>query len=469
MELLNRKTARHYYSDPLLGNLLGAVFGKYKGLNGVRGNARIIVHSQSEAERLQDYFGDRVKQLITVGTEIEVPLTIIAEELKRGYELTIPDLYEVLYGTQLLTKREQKELKLFNWTNLFAKVEQDFINEFNISDSDLDEFIQMTFNWFQRMETGEAKGYKVLRYAFDKGTNVYFDLYHCLSALWHLFMRKDQMFGEKDISTRKIRLPTFSAHVTKNPHALDKNNTLGRLFWYALYDIYIQRINHNGNDNDITVVPDYLFDRQIYRDFDILDDDISSISHVFAPNLIRGTSPRTLNLREIEEMDEFPKYPSLYIIENPSIISFLVDELIHYLNLNKLSIEQLPISFPVLLCTIGQSRTASKVFIKRCLESNPNCSIYYSGDLDVPGIQMLKGVERHFFLAQFYAWRMDPSIYLKYVEPKSNILSEEDLKYLEASEGGLERKMVDFGAKVYQELFGKELKEDWFQALSEII
>ena len=36
MELLNRKTARQYYSDPLLGNLLGAVFGKYKGLNGVR-------------------------------------------------------------------------------------------------------------------------------------------------------------------------------------------------------------------------------------------------------------------------------------------------------------------------------------------------------------------------------------------------------------------------------------------------
>ncbi|UHA72767.1 TIGR02679 domain-containing protein [Paenibacillus sp. 481] len=469
MELLNRKTAQGYYSDHLLENLLFAVFNKYKGQNGVRGNARFIVQTQAEAERLQDYFGNRVKQLIVPGAEVEVHLTIFAEELEQGYGLSIPELYEVLYSKQLLTKREQKNLKLTGWSDLFVQVEQGFINKFKLSTTDLEEFTHKTFNWFYRLKNAESKGYGVLRNVFDKGASAYSDLLICLSALWHLLMRKEEMLKEKGISTGKIRLPYFAEHVTKDSHAFDKKNAVGRLVWHALYDIHIQRLKLNGvGKNDITVVPNYLFERQIYRNFDVRDDDLSSISHVFVPHLINGTSPRTLNLREIEEIEQLPKYSSIYIIENPSTISHLVDETINYLNTNRLSLQQLPLDFPVLLCTIGQSRTASKVFIEKCLASNPDCIIYYSGDLDFPGIQMLYGM-RNQFSAQFYAWRMDPFIYRKYVTPKSKPLSDEELKFLEKSEGRLEKEMVQIGAKVYQESFGKELTEDWIKVIREVI
>ncbi|WP_240419599.1 DUF2399 domain-containing protein [Paenibacillus periandrae] len=471
MELLNRKTAKHYYSDPLLENLLNAVFKKYKGQNGVRGNARFIVQTQVEAERLQDYFGERVKQFIIVGAEIEVHLTIFAEELKQGYNLTITELYELLHSKQLLTKREEKDLKLSAWTKLFVKVEQDFINKFNVSKTDFDEFVLKTFNWFQRLKNAESKGYMVLKNVFDqdKGTNAYWDLLTCLSALWQLLMRKEEMFEDRGISAGKIRLPIFADAVTKDPHAFDKKRSVGRLLWHALYDIDIQRIKMNGDEkNDITVIPDYLFERQIYRNFDVWDDDLSSISHVFVPNLIKGNSPRTLNLREIEEIEQFPKYSLLYIIENPAIISQLADETIHFLNTNGLSLEQLPLDFPILLCTIGQSRTASRVFIEKCLASNRDCVIYYSGDLDVPGIQMLHGMKKQ-FVAQFYAWRMDTFIYHKYVTPNSKKFSDQDLKLLKEAEGGLKKEMVQFGAKVYQEAFIKELKMDWIKAIREVI
>ncbi|MGW8957375.1 TIGR02679 domain-containing protein [Paenibacillus sp. NPDC055715] len=465
MELLNRKTAKQYYSDPLLENLLKAVFTKYKGQNGVKGNARIIVRSKAEAEKLQNYFGNRVTQLIFPGSEVEVHLAIFSEELERGYGLTIPELYEVLYNSQLLTNREQKELKLSAWIQLFEKVERDFINEFSITTTELEKFSQKTFNWFGRLKNGEGEGYRVLKNISNKGEDAYSDLFVCMSALWHLLMRKNEMLEKQGISTGKIRLPTFAAYVTEDPHAFDKKRAGGRLLWHALHDID----NHKSvfdkiQKNEKTVVPEYLFERQIYRNFDVLDDDLSSISHIFVPNLVRGTSPRTINLREVEEIQQLPKYSALYIIENPSIISYLADETIHFLNKNDLSLEQLPINFPVLLCTIGQARTASKLFIEKCLASNPNCAIYYSGDIDVPGIQMLYGMKEQ-FTAQFNAWRMDSFIYRKYVAPKSKTLSEEDLKLLRKDEGVLEREMVQIGAKVYQESFGKELGKDWIEVI----
>lgn len=389
--------------------------------------------------------------------------------IEAGYLVSLLELLEIYYGHQLSTKREQKELRLSAWTNLFIRVERDFINQFNISYTDLENFILKTFNWFQKLKDGEAKGYRVLRTVFDRGTNAYSELLTCLSALWHLLMRKDEMFKERGISTGKIRLPMFAAYVTEDSHAFDKTNALGRLLWSALNDINSQSLRLSRNvDNDMKDMPEYLFERQIYRNFDVLDDDLSSISHVFVPHLVKGTSPRTLNLREIEEMKQFPKYSSLYIIENPSVISYLVDETIHFLNLNKFSLEQLPPDFPVLLCTIGQARTASKVFIEKCLEANPSCVIYYSGDLDLPGVQMLNNMKEQ-FSAEFYAWRMETSIYRNYVAPKSKPLSDADLNILQGLKGGLVKEMIQIKAKVYQESFGKELRSNWINEVSSVI
>lgn len=416
-----------------------------------------------EEKALRGFLGVRYKGSRFSAVEFEKA----AEEA--GYSVSLLELLELYYGCQLSTKREQKELRLSAWADLFVRVERDFINRFNISNTDVKYFIQKTFNWFQRLKEGEAKGYLVLRTVFNREINAYSELLTCLSALWHLLMRKDEMFKKCGISTGKIRLPMFAAYVTEDSHAFDKTNALGRLLWSALNDIDSQGLKLCGNaDNDVTVMPGYLNERQIYRNFDVLDDDLSSISHVFVPHIVKGTSPRTLNLREIEEMKQFPKYSSLYIIENPPVISYLVDETIHFLNLNKFLLEQLPSDFPVLLCTIGQARTASKVFIEKCLEANPSCVIYYSGDLDVPGIQMLNNMKEQ-FSAEFYAWRMDAAIYRNYVAPKSKPLSDADLKILQGLEGGLVKEMIQIKAKVYHELLGKELRSDWIEVVSSAI
>lgn len=381
-----------------------------------------------------------------------------------GYSLSLHELLEIYYDCQLVTKREQKELRKTTWNNLFIEVEKELFNLFNISDTEYIDFTNRTYNWFNRCRQKDAKGYRVLESLFVKDANSKLELFACLSALWHLFMAKNKMFKDYGISTGKIRLPMFAAYVTDDSHAFDKTNATGRLLLNALIDINSHTQKLDGNDKE-RMVKGYLFERQVYRSVDILDDDLSSISHVFVPRLIKGTSPRTLNLREIEEITELPIYSSIYIIENPAVISFLVDEIIYFLNINKLSLEQLPQDFPILICTIGQARTASKVFLEKCLQANPGCIIYYSGDLDVPGIQMFHNMKKE-FSAKFYAWRMDSSIYRNYVSVKSKPLSNTDLIVLQELEGSLEKEMIQIKAKVYQELLGKELRSDLINELA---
>lgn len=419
--------------------------------------------TEEEETALRGFLGVRYKAPRFPAADFEKAV------MEAGYTISLLELLEIYCGQQLTTKREQKESKRSAWTNLFDRVERDFVNKLCISNTDLENFNKKTFNWFQRLREGDVKGYKILKIVFDKETNADSELSACLSALWHLLMRKDEMFKECGISTGKIRLPMLAAYVTEDSHAFDKVNASGRLLWSALDDINSQSLKLSGKvESAITFMPAYLYERHIYRSFDILDDDLSSISHVFVPHLVKDTSPRTLNLREIEEMKHFPKYSSIYIIENPSVISYLVDETIHFLNLNGLSLERLPPDFPVLLCTIGQARAASKLFVEKCLEANPGCVLYYSGDLDVPGIQMLNDMQEQ-FSAEFYAWRMDASIYRNHVAPKSKPLSDADLKALQGLEGSLVKEMRQIKAKVYQELFGKELKSDWLKKASSMI
>lgn len=59
-----------------------------------------------------------------------------------------------------------------------------------------------------------------------------------------------------------------------------------------------------------------------------------------------------------------------------------------------LSFEQIPEKFPALICTLGQLCSAMLEFITKCFEVNPHCSVWYSGDLDLQEVQMMREVER---------------------------------------------------------------------------
>lgn len=467
IQLANRKTAREYYKDKKLQNLLNAVFKKYHGQNGVRGNAVIEVQSAEEAQRLQDYFGNRLERLIKPGMKIEIPLKYFAEELEKGYKLAIPDLYEILYNVPLLTRADQKQLKESAWEDLFDKVSVSLQNLYSENVGENSILDEESFCWFERIKTGKAQGYMILKSVLNKDkeeANKAF--FYCMKALWYLLVDKETMLNQVASVNGKIENPIFANFITKSPHGFDWNKPAGRLLWHALYDIDQHRIKFGKqNANAKLVVPEFMHRRQIYRNFGLLDDDISSFSHVFAYEFTTSLSPRTLNLNEVEAKKHFPFYKSLYIIENPSVFSYLVDEIVNYIDVKGFSLEQIPKSFPALLCTSGRPRDAAKLFVSRCLEVNTECRIYCSWDMDLQGVQMLEDMKEQFYV-RIEAWRMDAETYRsKYGNGNNLLLSLQDKKILKEKPDDLSKVMVEVGMKVYQEEIARDLKNDVLQEI----
>lgn len=394
--------------------------------------------------------------------KIEVPLKYFAEELERGYKLNIPDLYEILYGTPLLTRADQKQLKESAWEELFNQVSIDLQNSHKNFMQKYGALESESFHWFERIKEGKASGYMILKSTINKDKEETNEaLLYCMDALWYLLVDRETMLKNVASVNEKIENPIFAGFVTKSPHGFDWSKPAGRLLWHALYDIDQHRIQSGKqNVNGKLVVPEFMHKRQIYRNFGLLDDDISSFSHVFAHEFTTSSSPRTLNLNEVEAKKIFPFYKSLYIIENPSVFSYLVDDIVNYIDVKGFSLEQIPKSFPALLCTSGNPRSAAKLFVSRCLEINPECRIYCSWDMDLQGVQMMEEMKEQFSV-RIEAWRMDAETYRsKYGNGNNLLLSLKDKKILKEKPDDLSRVMVEVGMKVYQEEIARDLKND---------
>ncbi|MNC28975.1 hypothetical protein D3C75_772070 [compost metagenome] len=200
-----------------------------------------------------------------------------------------------------------------------------------------------------------------------------------------------------------------------------------------------------------------------------MDDSLSSISHVFASGFVDGDYARTLNLHEIQMREYWPEYSKIYLFENPAVFSYLVLETIQFLKKNDTSYKHFTNAFPPLVCTSGQARSATKYFVRKCLEVNPDCTVYYSGDFDLHGIQMLHKMEE---IAQkkIVQHFMDATTYRRFLDPDSIPMSSQDRKILSKMRGDeLAQAMVEAGAKVYQESTVAELKEDWIRLVAGVV
>ena len=79
MEHKRKITAEEYYSDPNLKRMLNAVFNKYRSYGSGRGKIKLVISSQAEAQRLQTFFGPRVRGLLGVGDHLSMEMSVIEE------------------------------------------------------------------------------------------------------------------------------------------------------------------------------------------------------------------------------------------------------------------------------------------------------------------------------------------------------------------------------------------------------
>ena len=163
MEHKRKITAEEYYSDSNLKRMLNAVFNKYRSYGSSRGKIKLVISSQAEAQRLQTFFGPRVRGLLGVGDQLSMEMSVIEEELGKRFMLTVPSLYEILYHEPLLTKKESLVKADTEWETLFTNVVEKLQNEENINIVDK-AFCELTYDWLYRLWKKEpGSGYRILQ------------------------------------------------------------------------------------------------------------------------------------------------------------------------------------------------------------------------------------------------------------------------------------------------------------------
>lgn len=458
MEHKRKVTAEEYYGDPLLKPMLRAVFNKYRSYGGGRGKIKLVISSQEEAQRLQAFFGPRIRGLLNAGDTLRMEVGVVEEELGKRFMLTIPSLYELLYHEPLLTKKESMVKADAEWESLFINAIESLEIEENINIVNK-QFCDLTYDWLYRLWKKEPRsGYRILQAGLKNYNNSLESLQTCLKALWYLLMDWKRLEQENITNSDKIYVSMLENFVAGD-QALDAKKTLaGRLFLRALETIYIQKYRENGETDPLEHVPAFIRKRMIYRLYHLGDNSISSCFHKATLDIYESMKTETLNLSNVEEMDEFEVKSNLFLVENPSVFLYLLDRLKEYIDKFDISKNLIRERFPIMICTSGCFQTAVLEYVRKCIERNSKCRVYFSGDFDRAGIEMMEKLNEY-FPKNVSPFQMDVKTYLSGLDGKCRDLTEKDRDILAGKNSELARLMALHGKKVYQESIASDLWE----------
>lgn len=486
--------ARDYFSRPGFKRMLEAVWKRYASLEKVGGHAVISRSNAAECEAINTFFGWYKKP----GDDIRVPLADFEQELlESAFTFTIAELHEVLTGEPLQTKSDRELLAMQEWRTLFETLEA----QLTVQETPLRPAV---VEWLSGLRDGRGAGYRTLRELWRAAPETALRELARATRAWNLLLAGDATagLGRNDGPPPAVRLPVLAAQTAGDPHALDRNVPAGRLLFQALRSIEQGKLfaeTDQAGLSDPEAIPglssgvDTLATREIYRGAGILDDDISSLVHIYCP-WDGSAGPYVLTLRQVEITSVLPLISDLYLVENPAVFSTLVDltevsSLSERARISSASLtakgtklaegnaiengnQPVYTAGPMLLCTSGPASAAALRLIDRYLEENlVSGHLYYSGDFDVKGIS-IGNVLASRYGARFTAWRFNRGSYVEgcaLAFPNGVTLStEEQLRLAKMQaiwDNSLCNTMCDAGCKLFQEQIIVRLIEDWKNAI----
>lgn len=476
-----KERVNSYFSTPGFARILSAIWRRYEGLGKVGGTATIARALPEECEAINTFMGWRERP----GATIKVPLLQFERELLDSvFACTITKLHEWLIGEPLRTKSEKKLLSEQAWQHFFREIKQEEAN--------LASVIQQ---WLTGLQGGSIEaGYRMVRELWIQSPKqAQSELLIALRAWRTLLLAVAE-------NKPPTRLPVLAAQVSGNPHALDRSSYAGRLLFQALR--FAQALRHSVRNNqsesvhgaDIIREPDAaeldviasepqersavdsLRAREIYREAGVLDDDLSSLVHLFRPHDQASNEPYVLTLRQVEAIEELPAVSAFYVVENPAVFSTLVDDSRTGSagSLSGITTDHTPSAqnHPLLVCTSGPASAAALRLFDRYMQRHDwKGKLYYSGDFDVKGIEIGNVLALRYADA-FVPWRFDATSYCTGVADYRCVWGKQGIPFTEEEQlrlsvlqaewdANLTSALLQHGQKLFQEQLVAKLVADW--------
>lgn len=255
---------------------------------------------------------------------------------------------------------------------------------------------------------------------------------------------------------RKLRLPVFASSITQDPHSFDEQREEFTLLLHGICYVLNRRYRVGMNAEERM---------QLLYDVGIQKDDISNFTTVFRMYGFQeevecsgwrafadAKQPLQLSLMNLNDMTSIAAEKYVFVVENPSVFSTLVEYCIEK-NIENVS----------LMCTYGQLRISS--FIVLDLLMHTHDEFYYAGDFDPEGLQIAQGLLMR-YMKSCKVWRYNKADYEKARSGKAvTSMSRNKLKAIKATElEEIKQCLLEYGDCAYQE----QLLSDYCHDLLEL-
>ncbi|UOR13488.1 TIGR02679 family protein [Halobacillus amylolyticus] len=366
----NMKAALDYFKDdPGFQQLFAQFKKKYESLGRIGGAVDISAYSNKEVQPIARFFGKSEEELLS---QKKVSLVRFEKQLQNTkFEgLSLKELLEAFFQTTLISKKEAKlskqhkeQVLLEKWATQFPELAE----------------------WMSYLEGRHPDSYWIYG-LLDQPVQ-----FECKLAVLTRSIR--------DLPNSFERLPVFSQKITGDPHALDLNTVLGKLWIHVL-----------AVTDGVVIPSDSEAINSLLQKYNLLRDDITN--YVTVANLLaekdaevhplweaaaQTVSVMNVPLREIVQLTSV--YPAsdgttVWVVENSGVFSSILDQ-----------VPNAP-----LICTHGQFKLAALQLLDQLVRNG--CMIYYSSDLDPEGVRMATRLYNRYPNSVHY-WRMDVDAYEK--------------------------------------------------------
>lgn len=347
-------------------------------------------------------------------------------------ELDFLEILKLYFNDKLITNRELRENKAIIKEEFFTEVLSDFQET-------------KAYTWLNNSLKDKSFGYQIIIKEYEKDREN-------LKRLLHNVMNGINSLEKNDDHSR--RLAIFASNITKDPHYFDSNGLGGKLLLSALAYISESKVPETSEEENL-----------LLESVGIVKDEISNYTtcssirayskeelHLGIEGFYKVGEPIQLNLLNLSQIDNIECTKNmLFVFENPTVFSEV------FQNTRTLK--------PSLLCTSGQLKLASIVFLDKVI--NKVDKIFYSGDFDPEGINIAYKLKQRYG-DKLKFWRFDVE---EYKSLKSNVTIEERrLKQLDGINSEellpLINKLKKEGSSGYQELLVEEYIGDIIRIIS---
>lgn len=390
---INEQCADYFRQRPGFQRIMRELLRCYRSFGCAKGRISLENATEEEREALEGFFGKFFSGSIKLKTaDFETALKNSAFQ-----EADLKTVLEHYFGTVIFTARQQREKKADAMADL-------------LSDMRRESHGITSRRFLDAMETKQAeRGYRLLSVELENNPDtVRENLKLAIQSIDYL----DEYQGNP------MRLAVFSAQATRNPHALDADGFIGKIFVHMLALRLERPCPQGAEERDI-----------LYYDNGILCDSISST--VTQLGLILRTNDgehsafeafrarkecATLSLTNLAQLSgaESPT-GRVYLVENQMVFSQLCDRTADFHS-------------PV-ICTSGQVQVA----VLRLLDllTASGTKLYYAGDFDGGGLGIaLRLLNRY---ENLQLWHMMPDDYAACMSGVE--LSDNSLAMLKQTEG----------------------------------